>query len=268
MHGPDAYVKPGHEQQLFPNVGTYLPLDAILRACPSGQISHDQFQYQGRTWRLLSRRPAGPSSAMLHLAVLDSGDLDTASPLRCSLPHIDGLQGLESPRSRPLNSRPLSDVDSQLWDMSSPPGAASSKQQYPSPPNMALAALGQASLSSRFMEDLLSAESSLSPMERYKALIRLMSSLRRRIAAAGIAQPQHPQSWAGPEQQDCFKQILMVGECLARLGTAEFSAERSNSSRAINTKDYATLLTQASMSTAARVSHSLRAGTPLWPTEP
>ncbi len=35
----------------------------------------------------------------------------------------------------------------------------------------------------------------------------------------------------------------MVGECLARFGTAEFT-ERSNSSRAINTKDYATLLTQ------------------------
>lgn len=38
-------------------------------------------------------------------------------------------------------------------------------------------------------------------------------------------------------------QVVMVGECLARFGTAEFS-ERSNSSRAINTKDYATLLTQ------------------------
>ncbi|GAX75000.1 hypothetical protein CEUSTIGMA_g2446.t1 [Chlamydomonas eustigma] len=95
----------------------------------------------------------------------------------------------------------------------------------------------------RFIEDLLSAESSLNALERYKALIRLMSALKRRMLQANIVNPLNPQSWEGPEQQEVLKQIVMVGECLARFGTAEFS-ERSNASRAINTKDYATLLTQ------------------------
>ena len=52
----------------------------------------------------------------------------------------------------------------------------------------------------------------------------------------------------------------MVGECLARFGTAEFSGAigNSNSSRAINTKDYATLLTQVCYPAASLyfVSHS------------
>ena len=42
--------------------------------------------------------------------------------------------------------------------------------------------------------------------------------------------------------RDVLKSVLMVGECLARLGTWDGSADRSNASRAINTRDYAQLL--------------------------
>ena len=76
---------------------------------------------------------------------------------------------------------------------------------------------------------------------------RLMSHIKRRMTATGInmMQMHEPQSWEGGGglHVDLLRQILLVGESLARLGTAEFG-ERSNSSRAINTKDYATLLQQ------------------------
>lgn len=77
-----------------------------------------------------------------------------------------------------------------------------------------------------------------------------MSHIKRRIAAAGIvlAQLHDPESWegSGAGNYELLRQVLLVGESLARLGTAEFG-ERSNSSRAINTKDYATLLQHVSM---------------------
>ena len=75
-----------------------------------------------------------------------------------------------------------------------------------------------------------------------------MSNIKRRLSATGIVLTHilEPVSWeGGGPHVDLFSNILLVGESLARLGTAEF-AERSNSSRAINTKDYATLLQQVS----------------------
>ncbi|GLC36588.1 hypothetical protein PLESTB_000164900 [Pleodorina starrii] len=101
-----------------------------------------------------------------------------------------------------------------------------------------------------FMTDLLAATESPMPLDRYKAFVRLFSGLSRlreamglphttpRAAAEDVADP----AWEGPEAQDLVRQMLMVGECLAKFGTAEFVDGRNNSSRAITTKDYAKLL--------------------------
>ncbi|GFR50696.1 hypothetical protein Agub_g12950 [Astrephomene gubernaculifera] len=101
-----------------------------------------------------------------------------------------------------------------------------------------------------FMTDLLSATESPMPLDRYKAFIRLFSNLNRNREALCLPQPapDAPPSvasdpnWESPDAQELVRQMLMVGECLAKFGTAEFVDGRNNSSRAITTKDYAKLL--------------------------
>jgi len=167
--------------------------------------------------------------------------------------HVASMPSLTSPAHPTVLVRevPHSPGQSQLHQrnsfQSNAPGATSTALALPLPPMAQYGAAASTHVQVRdrnkFIEDLLTASDSPIPMERYKALIRLMSALRRQQAHARISQPARVQSWDSPEHLELLKQIIMVGECLARFGTAEFD-QRSNTSRAINTKDYATLLTQ------------------------
>eukprot|EP00199_Chlamydomonas_sp_CCMP681_P001062 CAMPEP_0119102152 /NCGR_PEP_ID=MMETSP1180-20130426/1001_1 /TAXON_ID=3052 ORGANISM="Chlamydomonas cf sp, Strain CCMP681" /NCGR_SAMPLE_ID=MMETSP1180 /ASSEMBLY_ACC=CAM_ASM_000741 /LENGTH=440 /DNA_ID=CAMNT_0007086391 /DNA_START=108 /DNA_END=1430 /DNA_ORIENTATION=- len=93
----------------------------------------------------------------------------------------------------------------------------------------------------RFRSDQIYARTSGNAMDRYKSLVRLMSSLRREMMAS-VPEPIHkPTSWSSPANTELLGRVIEVGETLALFGTADFG-ERSNSSRAINNKDYAYLL--------------------------
>ncbi|KAG2497090.1 hypothetical protein HYH03_005084 [Edaphochlamys debaryana] len=102
-----------------------------------------------------------------------------------------------------------------------------------------------------FMPDLLAATESPMPLDRYKAFIRLFSSLGRMRESLGLPAPTpgapaaalaSDPAWETPDAQELVRSTLLVGECLAKFGTAEFVEGRNNSSRAITTKDYAKLL--------------------------
>ncbi|MEW5318106.1 MAG: hypothetical protein WDW38_009355 [Sanguina aurantia] len=134
----------------------------------------------------------------------------------------------------------------------------------------------------KFTEDLLLATDNPQPLERFKALDRVMSTLRRQQVA--LLQPEElpavlavPSAWSPPptrrrSQVTCGRpvhaaertssvcratscrgsrlrvscsggiQLLEVGECLAKFGNTEFLSERSCASRAITNRDYSALL--------------------------
>ncbi|GIL62670.1 hypothetical protein Vafri_16852 [Volvox africanus] len=122
-----------------------------------------------------------------------------------------------------------------------------------SQPSNGLLVAGSFSLgsgSNGFMTDLLAATESPMPLDRYKAFVRLFCTLNRTREAlrlppatpAAAAEDVADPGWESGDAQDLIRQMVMVGECLAKFGTAEFVDGRNNSSRAITTKDYAKLL--------------------------
>ncbi len=113
---------------------TYLGIHQMSLAFPSGLISHDQFVFQGKSWRLLSRRPAGPFTPHLHLAVLD-GDLSASQQgALARVASQDGFPGggnsyspvrrsaVASPHSRPLVEM-ASDEGAVAAAVASPPAS-------------------------------------------------------------------------------------------------------------------------------------------------
>jgi len=193
-----------------------------------------------RSYSLRSRALTDVDDGGCSVHGTDVGAARCQSPSPSTSPRVFG-------RSLPLNSTPRSLTASGTWLGSTKAHVHAvhhaAQRDCGSKGTPCGGQLSAASAPNKFIEDLLVAEGSHNAMERYKALVRLMSSLRRRIVAAHIAQPTRPASWDGPQGADLLKQVVLVGECLARFGTAEFT-ERSNTSRAINTKDYASLLTQ------------------------
>eukprot|EP00201_Polytomella_parva_P008883 CAMPEP_0175055184 /NCGR_PEP_ID=MMETSP0052_2-20121109/9936_1 /TAXON_ID=51329 ORGANISM="Polytomella parva, Strain SAG 63-3" /NCGR_SAMPLE_ID=MMETSP0052_2 /ASSEMBLY_ACC=CAM_ASM_000194 /LENGTH=759 /DNA_ID=CAMNT_0016319995 /DNA_START=516 /DNA_END=2795 /DNA_ORIENTATION=- len=117
----------------------------------------------------------------------------------------------------------------------SPPPAS-----YASSPNL-----------STFMADLVMATDSVVPLDRYKAFLRLFSSLRRQREAEGMVDGRGVYTWLShPDAREVLMRVLMVGECLAKFSTADFMLDRGgsggvgghNGSRAITNRDYAELL--------------------------
>ncbi|KXZ48877.1 hypothetical protein GPECTOR_25g462 [Gonium pectorale] len=275
----DSYVPTQDAQRLFPTFPCFLSREDILEVWPGGLITHEKFQHNGSLWRLVKRPMAHGNS--VYMAVLDdsrTASHGTASSLGGTATTPDTAHRL---RSLPLDafSPDASDVNSGCCDVV--PAYAHAAQHAPSAPSplvghglrlppphslggssmrdrngsyssMALAAAqpsGTLSVPS-FMTDLLAATESPTPLDRYKAIVRLMSLLTRSRESFGLPQltPRAPASaaadpaWDSPDAQDLVRQILLVGECLAKFGTADFVDGRNNSSRAITTKDYAKLL--------------------------
>ena len=130
--------------------------DEAMDAHPSGIISEETFCFRGAMWRLLSRRSGGPKAPLKYIAVLDGGSMSPQDQERKLV-------------SSNVHSRPLSDVDMQqdVYDSS---GVAACGRLDMISSRLAFHDNRQAasgpSLQGRFVEDIVSAESSLSAMER------------------------------------------------------------------------------------------------------
>ncbi|GIM15133.1 hypothetical protein Vretimale_17944 [Volvox reticuliferus] len=151
---------------------------------------------------------------------------------------------------QPLSSGSAAALASSLRDRNP---SYTSMALVPSQPSNGLMVAGSLSLgsgSNGFMTDLLAATESPMPLDRYKAFVRLFCTLSRTREALGLppatpaaaAEDVADPAWESADAQDLIRQMVMVGECLAKFGTAEFVDGRNNSSRAITTKDYAKLL--------------------------
>ena len=264
------YVRQGDEQRLFPRIENYLTRAEVAEAWPGGVITHESFTHRGFSWRMHSGRAGGPSSPLLWLAVLD-GDSSAYPTGRKSLSMgqteaaASGQRAPTSPCSRPLvdleldgspgamSMRPFSPATSPATSTGGWLHQQNAMQLRHAGMSMVVA---QSQSQNKFIEDLLTAESSHNAMERcehavvlkpltacsfahkleqlhgasmqnhkitsascfcgplqccrYKALIRLMSALKRRIAQARIPNPHKAQSWENQEHQDILKQVRNV----------------------------------------------------------
>ncbi|KAF6261468.1 hypothetical protein COO60DRAFT_774232 [Scenedesmus sp. NREL 46B-D3] len=99
----------------------------------------------------------------------------------------------------------------------------------------------------KFTRNLLSASSKKESLERYKAIISLIESCKRRLAA--LPQLQQPGAspasiaWGCEPAVSLLQAVLDVGEALASFGNSHFP-EHSNEGRAILAGDYRALLRQ------------------------
>ncbi|GLC77788.1 hypothetical protein PLESTB_000956000 [Pleodorina starrii] len=81
------------------------------------------------------------------------------------------------------------------------------------------------------------------PLDRFKALMRLISHLQRWCKELGLPAPTSDggdasaQAWQAAEAREWVAQVLRVAECLARFDNAEFAANQL-----ITARDYAKLL--------------------------
>lgn len=225
LRAQDCYVRTQDELDTFEDelheTPEFLTLDQILDVFPNGQLTHYKFQRKGLPYKLISKiNPLG--TGILYLAVLDEGSIPSSGP---------GMPATLSPSSS-IIPRTSSAKSSPHWMNPREHAQASSS-----------ADVNDLTERNRFMDDIIIANNGAVPLDRYKALIRLMSLLRRHYDAAHIPLPDNPRSWTSMEAQLLLKHIMLVGDCLAKFGTTDFN-ERSNTSRAITAKDYATLLKQ------------------------
>jgi hypothetical protein len=99
----------------------------------------------------------------------------------------------------------------------------------------------------KFTRNLLNANNKKESLERYKAIISLIESCKRRLAA--LPQLQQPGaspasiSWGCEPACSLLQAVLDVGEALASFGNSHFP-EHSNEGRAILAGDYRALLRQ------------------------
>jgi hypothetical protein len=99
----------------------------------------------------------------------------------------------------------------------------------------------------KFTRNLLSANNKKESLERYKAIISLIESCKRRLAA--LPQLQQPGAspasitWGCEPACSLLQAVLDVGEALASFGNSHFP-EHSNEGRAILAGDYRALLRQ------------------------
>jgi hypothetical protein len=250
---------------------SFLTREEALLAFPSGTLSHEFFTFKRQKWRILARREGyGPSSPLVFIAVADgpvgrdslalSSAAGFVSPSRISINQRNRrLQNsaYDSPRasllqlqisSRPLdihvNSRhgsPFSSISSSLDRETQDPTLISHQLRESSPqkrisfptPHNTPVLMKHSDASRTWTENLLSAESNhSSPLQRFKAFVKLIRSLPRPTDEASFDDSQCDQA----------RSTLMVGEALARFGNGMTSGNTDNSSRAITTADYASLL--------------------------
>eukprot|EP00798_Chlamydomonas_sp_ICE-L_P025890 gene25890-11563_t len=261
---------PGETRNLSEGIPRDCKIIAVLESeanTPTGNASTTQVS-PARSYHSMADATSASATARITNSQNNQGRLSRAQSAVTNYTHAS-----DSALSNPC-SRPLADLDSDVQSARRPqlpspvaltlPSANSNGTSGSSitawgSPNNGLAThrsehlismqehqagLLQGQYRTKFIEDLLSASDSPVPMERYKALIRLMSSLKRQQSQASLSQTWRPGAWES--HHELLKQVIMVGECLARFGTADFMGHMggNNSSRAINTKDYAKLLTQ------------------------
>lgn len=202
----DSYAD-GTDLQLFPQLKefprNYLQRQDIADAFPGGAITHSRFKYRDIWWKLCHAQTKAGS--VVFLAIVDELPAEPSSDNALAV-RANGNMG----RSVSFSAKS-----------------------------------GHSELGRRnkFIDNLLVASDNPIPMDRYKALICLMSFLQRQMDSLSVYDPQSPDSWISFEQQELLQQVVKVGDVLARFGNADFR-ETSNSSRAITSKDYANLLKQ------------------------
>ncbi|KAG2433315.1 hypothetical protein HXX76_008381 [Chlamydomonas incerta] len=122
--------------------------------------------------------------------------------------------------------------------------------------SMGAASMAQAALSGNvnFTREAMTATDSPVPVERYKAISRMIRGLERVVAASGLPSSSMRNAvgvagepaWLQLDGQNLLRQILVIAECLNKFPTAEFadSGKGNNATRAITAKDFDELVRQ------------------------
>lgn len=197
------YVRQGDEQRLFPRIENYLTRAEVAEAWPGGVITHESFTHRGFSWRMHSGRAGGPSSPLLWLAVLD-GDSSAYPTGRKSLSMgqteaaASGQRAPTSPCSRPLvdleldgspgamSMRPFSPATSPATSTGGWLHQQNAMQLRHAGMSMVVA---QSQSQNKFIEDLLTAESSHNAMERCAKAIDCFQFCTRKPAWHSQATP-------------------------------------------------------------------------------
>ncbi|KAJ9507972.1 hypothetical protein QJQ45_021306 [Haematococcus lacustris] len=100
----------------------------------------------------------------------------------------------------------------------------------------------QRSKENRYRQLIVASRTGDNPLDRYKAITTCVNHVRRDMECCGL-HPSHAKcNWAENEATSLLQKVMEVGEALCVLGTTDFGS-RDNCTRAINSKDYAYLLT-------------------------
>ncbi|PNW77991.1 hypothetical protein CHLRE_10g459950v5 [Chlamydomonas reinhardtii] len=122
--------------------------------------------------------------------------------------------------------------------------------------SMGAGGMAQAAFSGgvNFTREAMTATDSPVPVERYKAISRMIRGLERVVAASGLpCSSMHnavvvanEPAWLQQDGQNLLRQILVIAECLNKFPTAEYAdgGKGNNATRAITAKDFDELVRQ------------------------